>query len=303
MVDGGREFTLAHRSIVGRARTCSVQLEDPTVSGEHARFAWTDVGWTVRDLASRNGTTVDGERLTPGSDAALRRGSRLTFGLGERTGTWELVDDGPPTATARVEGRTAAAQSAEGGLLALPSATDPQVLIYREAGRWVLESSEGETSTVLDGDPIDVSGERFVLSLPDAHVETAEAHHECSIHDAGLSFLVSRDGEHVELEVTRRTESERLPPRTYHHTLLVLARARLEDRATLELSESECGWVYVESLPLMVGRAAGHLNVDVFRARRDFASLGFSNAHALIERRSQSRQLRIGCLDLSIRPL
>jgi pSer/pThr/pTyr-binding forkhead associated (FHA) protein len=43
-------------------------MSHPTVSRRHARLTQTETGWTLRDLASSNGTYLNGARIT---DTAL----------------------------------------------------------------------------------------------------------------------------------------------------------------------------------------------------------------------------------------
>jgi transcriptional regulator with PAS, ATPase and Fis domain len=47
---------------VGRDLGSDIKLDDGTVSRNHAEIVRTDAGWAVRDLGSRNGVTVNGER-------------------------------------------------------------------------------------------------------------------------------------------------------------------------------------------------------------------------------------------------
>jgi pSer/pThr/pTyr-binding forkhead associated (FHA) protein len=70
---GGDTITLHQKTVVvGRHDSCDVVLRLNTVSSRHCQLEWTDKGWFVRDLASRNGIRVDGVRceeqlLAPGS--------------------------------------------------------------------------------------------------------------------------------------------------------------------------------------------------------------------------------------------
>src|SRR4051812_41614987 len=72
--------------IIGRAPECGLRLEGGTVSRQHAEVFRDPFGrWWVRDLGSRNGVKVNGERVTervlqPGSSFQLG-GYRLTFRL------------------------------------------------------------------------------------------------------------------------------------------------------------------------------------------------------------------------------
>ena len=70
-------------TVLGRSPTCHVTLDDPLVSREHAQLTVRGHRVTVEDLGSRNGTLVNGEKLTGVHE--LRDGDRV------RLGTQELV--------------------------------------------------------------------------------------------------------------------------------------------------------------------------------------------------------------------
>jgi hypothetical protein len=50
--------------VLGRSHDCSCVMSHPTVSRRHARLTHTQTGWTLRDLASSNGTYLNGARIT-----------------------------------------------------------------------------------------------------------------------------------------------------------------------------------------------------------------------------------------------
>jgi len=52
--------------VIGRGETCDVPLPDPDLSRDHARLTRGWSGTTVADLGSKNGTSVDGERILLG---------------------------------------------------------------------------------------------------------------------------------------------------------------------------------------------------------------------------------------------
>ncbi len=62
--------------VIGRKKG-DVILDDPLVSGVHARIIFRDGAWVVQDLSSTNGTMVDGRLVR---EAALRPGNELAIG-------------------------------------------------------------------------------------------------------------------------------------------------------------------------------------------------------------------------------
>jgi len=63
--------------LIGRDPACGLVLEDTRVSKRHAQLSWNGHGWTLEDLDSKNGTTVNGE---PARGAELQDGDRISFG-------------------------------------------------------------------------------------------------------------------------------------------------------------------------------------------------------------------------------
>jgi len=73
---GGRLY-LDHGGTIGRDAGCDLVLRDPRVSRHHARVEQGERGVEIVDLASRNGTVVDGRRV---DRAPLRPGARVELG-------------------------------------------------------------------------------------------------------------------------------------------------------------------------------------------------------------------------------
>jgi transcriptional regulator with GAF, ATPase, and Fis domain len=89
------------RITIGRAPTNHIVLQDDRASRSHAEIRPTKKGWVIRDLDSRNGTLVDGERLT--DDRVLTAGETIQIGRIEI-----LVSAGDPPTDPRGEPATAA---------------------------------------------------------------------------------------------------------------------------------------------------------------------------------------------------
>jgi len=73
-----QEFTLDDLPvIIGRSVDAGVRLSDPTVSRRHCGIEEMEGVLVVRDLGSRNGTYVNGYRIT---EALLMPGHKLSMG-------------------------------------------------------------------------------------------------------------------------------------------------------------------------------------------------------------------------------
>lgn len=76
----GRTYELVQaETIVGRAEECDIVVADKSVSRHHAVILLSEVSARVRDMGSRNGTSVNGMRVM--SDRRLRAGDRVGFGV------------------------------------------------------------------------------------------------------------------------------------------------------------------------------------------------------------------------------
>lgn len=75
----GQVFRLRHgRQLIGRRPECDIRLRERAVSGIHAEIVRSQSGVVIRDLASTNGTMVNGARIT---DAlALTQGTLVRIG-------------------------------------------------------------------------------------------------------------------------------------------------------------------------------------------------------------------------------
>jgi len=71
-----QHFTFAKDFIAGRDGTCALQIIDPLVSRQHAKFELVNGRWRVRDLGSANGIAVNGDRVEA---AWLDDASSMTF--------------------------------------------------------------------------------------------------------------------------------------------------------------------------------------------------------------------------------
>ena len=78
-VGGGDSIPLLEKKIrIGRRSTCEIVLSFPNVSSHHCELNLIDGYWQIKDLGSRNGIKVNGERydqkwLHPGDEISIAK--------------------------------------------------------------------------------------------------------------------------------------------------------------------------------------------------------------------------------------
>ncbi|MDQ2671078.1 MAG: FHA domain-containing protein [Gemmatimonadota bacterium] len=296
-MNGAGAWFLRERSIIGRSRVCTVPLDDPRVSGEHALVRWNGRAWELQDLSSRNGTFVAGRRLAVGECISLSPGTVLGFGS---PGGYKFAGGEPPSPFA-VPLAGGAPIEAQDGLLALPDSEQPELTVHRCADHgWSIEQA-GDVSGIEDGAIVFSANGAWCLHLPGALQQTLEASgDEPTIDTIKLQFRVSSDEETIELLALHPGGAIDLKVRVHHYPLLLLARARLRDAA---LPADQQGWIEQSKLLRQLRCDDDRLYIDIFRGRRQLAQAGIAGAPRLIERRPRTRLLRIGVASLEIVPL
>jgi hypothetical protein len=286
--------------LVGRHASCELALPDPQVSGHHARIRYVGGSWELRDLNSRNGTTVDGRRLEPNEVVRLEVGQTLVFGTS--TQAWLVEETSPPGIVAQHLDGGPALGAAD--LLALPDDDAPVVTIFRDpGGHWVAER-EGAVERVTDRHIVEIGGARWMLHLPVDDGATQEALDLApSVGELSLEFRVSADEEHVELTARHGDRAFDLKARAHHYVLLTLARQRLEDAQDPSLPRSSHGWVYQDDLSRMLRLDDNAVYLAVYRARKQLKEAGVAAAAGVVERRAATRQLRLGVQEITIRTI
>jgi DNA-binding winged helix-turn-helix (wHTH) protein len=96
LVSGLREWILVEGSnMVGRDRDCAIRIDSASLSRRHARIVVTRGQSCVEDLGSKNGTHVNGRRVT--DPVALKDSDEIQ--VGSVTMTYRLLDALPSTVT------------------------------------------------------------------------------------------------------------------------------------------------------------------------------------------------------------
>jgi hypothetical protein len=188
-------------------------------------------------------------------------------------------------------------------VLELPSDQNSEACVFESAdGNWKLEDERG-TRAVHDQELVVAGRQAWRLCLP-AYDDATREHHLKglpSLSEAKLHFYVSRDNDHIRIDVESTAQLLTLEPRAHAALLLELARMRLEDGQQLDLPHTEHGWIHREDVLSRLGLAdLALLNVWVFRARAQLAAAISCPPGELIERRADANQLRLGVSSLVI---
>lgn len=288
----GARILLRGDNLVGRSRKCDVCFRhDEWVSGEHAKIHYRGRGWWIKDLGSRNGTSLDGTALPAGHEAPMELGTVVVFG--GRGVSWTMVDQGPPASFAkRIKDDTVVL--AEDEILALPSMSEPEVVMYRTGiGDWQMDRIRAgdEVKIVRDGDILRVGDDEWLLQLEEDPGFTMRTIEALDPSATKLRFVVSRDREAVTCSLIEPRELY-LGSNVHHQLLLTLAVAWDRDAGVPDFDR---GWRDFRYLSRELGGwTSNAMNVALYRARRQFAAIGVIDPNIVIQRRAGAGLMRIG---------
>ena len=270
------------------------------MSSLHAAFRFGQSQWELKDLGSRNGTWLNGEKLTTGNAHTLTCGSKLAFGNEQEL--WSFVDDSPPRPMVVPEDGGQAV-ILEQDLVGLPNDDEPEVILMRDGnGLWRAERMDGESIALANRGTFEVSGKSWRFAFAESVGATSVISDHKQLAPITLSFFVSSDEEHVELRAECDGRTIDLGARGHNYLLLTLARIRINDSKS-GVRRSATGWTYVEDLEKALKTSAARLNIDIFRIRQHFSRLGLGKTVNIIERRHRAKQLRIGTGALVVKEL
>jgi hypothetical protein len=295
--DGTRSSLLMSEHLVGRGQQCSLRLQAPYVSAQHALIRWNGHAWEVFDRGSRNGTQLNGAAVEPGRAYRLVKDAVLTFGHADER--WSLVDAGEPQVMA-VALDTGQALLGTEGIIGLPSSKNPLSTLYLDHdGSWKLEQESGEVVSVVDGEIVEVEERRFRFCCPTATVPAETWSLKQGQGEPMLCFVVSSDEDFVELAMDYSGRRVPLGSRSHNYLLLTLARQLLADRAA-QVAEASCGWMDKEQLADGFKMTPQQVDGEVFRIRKHFSQHGLPESTTVIERRPRTKQIRLGLRQVTV---
>jgi FHA domain len=291
-------FPLRAHHTVGRCTERSdTVISNPITSRLHLAIEWDGQRWNARDL-SKNGTWLGKHQLVANESTPLQVGDALHLGAADMP-PLELVDDGPPEST--LHGLDGAPDIALEPYVFLPDQHNPEaVVIYSYQHRsWMLHPVEQDSPQQLadilhHGDRLSYGGQQWEMFLAESEQSTEISQPpNKSLEDVEFVFDLSQDEENTALKLNVSNRELDLGERSHHYLLLHLARLRAME-ATQGFDGKTQGWVDNEQIKRDLGMDMPHINIMIFRARKQIAeSLSGSLDPELLVERGKGR-MRFG---------
>ncbi|VWD21937.1 DNA-binding protein [Burkholderia contaminans] len=282
----GEACLLRAYHVFGRdAARCDTVIQDASVSRVHAHIRWAGGRWELHDHSS-NGTTVSGVPLRDGEHAVLQQGDVIRFGrAGSAPWRVDTLDD-PADTLWPIRGATHPIVLVPRQILPARAA-QPVTIVRSPAGEWLCDDTL-PPRTLHDGDEVSTGDFTWRLSLVlSGSTMQCGASADPVAPAQLLEFFVSQNEEHVRMVLHVRGGVVDLGERAHHYGLVTLARARSADMQAGYDAATQ-GWIELDRLAHMLGIDTSHVNVQIHRARSQFAALPGVNASQLVERRRGS---------------
>lgn len=264
----GKHHVLKPLHVIGRdPRHADTALPQADASLLHATIRWASRQWVVCDH-SRNGSFLNGRALRKEQLTPLGLNDEIRFGMLDGT-PWRLVDASAPgdLLIPLTPGQDVIALDA---YLALPDDETPLTCLYRSAsGQWTKDTGD-EAVPLSDGEVIQVGPLAWRLHCNQEVQGTLDL--LAPRAQACLKFQTSLDEEHVQITLLSGAQAIDMGERSHHYLLLILARQRLQD-ATRGIDPMAQGWLALEQLVTMMRMDRVHLNIQMFRLRKQFATV------------------------------
>ena len=295
---------LAPHHTFGRlANSVDTHIDKPYVSKLHAAIEWTGSDWRIKNLGL-NGTWLNTANLPTGESLPLNPNDELHFAeLSDPA--FKVIDLSPPADMLWPLETPAGTQPQPIYLTRyhlLPDAYNPELALYFEEQHqeWQIETlneqQEHLTYAVKNGELVQLGNAPWQLMRAQIYGPT-EAHNVNlqQLNEMEFIFKLSLDEETTQLElINNHQQTIDLAIRNHHYLLAQLARHRADD-ALLGLDSINQGWVYTDILANELGLDNTHMNIYIFRLRKQIADTlpTLLGLQTLVERRGG--KIRFGC--------
>ncbi len=265
----------SHHSFGRLQNSVNTFVSDVYVSKIHAFIEWNEQHWLLRDVSS-NGTWVNGNKLARDQVAQLNVADVITFA--SKSGyAFEVTDINPPCdCLIPIEHNSEAIELEF--LHLLPSKKSQQTLLSynNKTYSWwqeILDDNLGQPISpfeLSDREYLDIDGLTWQLQVNRSIADTQQLRpNVTSLDQLNFLFQTSLDEESTHVLMQNGEKNIDLLVRSHHYLTLCLARQRAKDMQA-GIDESEQGWVYAEMLAKDLGLDASHLNIQIYRMRKQF---------------------------------
>ena len=291
----GLEYLRDYHTFGRRKESVDTLIEHPYVSKFHAVIEWREPNWLLKDV-SKNGLKLNNKIIPSQKPTALNIGDTIDFsGIGEAT----LIIKNLDAPTPLLVNKTSPLETIEiSESLLLPNDDTPEIALFLcpDREQWFAETvKEGiETGPYENGDVIRLNGTEWTFLLIAEDDATTEYNpKQASLDDVVFRFDLSQDEENTNLTLIENGVEIDLGQRTHHYLLVHLLRHR-------STQGNDSGWLDSQLLLKELGLEETHMNIQIFRARKQVASsLPSTSGHSkLIERRRGSLRANINNFEI-----
>lgn len=295
---------LAPHHTFGRLKnSVDTLLNKPYISKLHTTIEWRGNNWFIKNLG-RNGTHVNGSRLPSHQSKELNEGDHIHFA--ELTDPPFIVQDlSPPSDVLwpiNPQGKPQPIVLDRYHIL--PNEEAPRISLHKDNHQWFIEpidpNGEQAVTALQSGDTITCEQRAWQLLQVDVYGPTeAKSLFSQELNEFTFHFELSQDEEITQLTLSQGEHTIDLGVRTHHYLLVQLARHRLR-HCEQGVAECEQGWLYTEQIVKELGLDETHLNIQIYRVRKQISD---ALPHVNIQRdliHRQSGKLRFGCTKFMI---
>lgn len=269
-------YLQAHHTFGRHSDSVDTVLPQAPISKIHSVIEWNSQHWHIRDL-SRNGTWLDQQKLAKAEKTPLQIGQTINFGHQSDT-NW-VVENLDPPCNLLIGLNAASHTEALSHYHLLPDTQQPLAALFycNVRGQWLFElrsahATDEEEQTVIPANGrIQVGEQAWQLFLNHEQAPTVElVYQPPKVEDCAFQFDVSLDEEHTQLQLHHGSTTIDLGERSHHYLLLHLLRLKAQ-HAQQGFDNNSQGWIQNEQLAKELGLDISHINILIFRARKQIA--------------------------------
>ncbi len=251
-------------------------LKKDSFSRMHCVFRWQNGSWFLTD-ESKNGCYINGDRIEQGRSMRLNKGDVFSIG-NEREDQWVLTNDERPKPVLVSSDNDDYMELQT--LNILPNEKQPECQILQKGQEWIFEK-EHDFFPIAEGFQFSLNNNSWTF-YPNHLLDETEFRGRVGEKPPNLTFNVSRNEEHIQLIFEFTVGVFDLGHKTHHYLLLEMARHLLDDPTE---TEKERGWMNNDLLLHNLKIDINHLNIQIYRARKDIRKCSHYWGQSLIERR------------------